>query len=235
MREAIRKLLPSWADPTVDSAGNLIVTVGRGAPLVVFVAHMDEVGFRVTALADDGTLEVEPLGGLFPSLWEGRPALVHTGSARVPGVFQPRGPDAAPVRQPAALRIDVGSTTRAATESLGIRPGHTVTSPKHYQRLAGFRATGRSFDDRVGSAAQILAVRRIEPARLTHTVVFIWSTREEIGLEGARAAARALGVRPARVHAVDTFVSADSPLKPQAFAVAPWGGVRWRARSTTAR
>ena len=33
---------------------------------------------------------------------------------------------------------------QAATESLGIRPGATVTSPKRYQRLAGFRATARS-------------------------------------------------------------------------------------------
>jgi putative aminopeptidase FrvX len=119
--------------------------------------------------------------------------------------------------------VDVGARSRAEAEALGIRPGHTVTSPKEYRRLAGSRATGRSFDDRVGSAAQILAVRHLDRSRLRHTVVFIWSTREEIGLEGARAAARALGTRPARVHAVDTFVSADSPLEPRGFAVAPLG------------
>ncbi|HEU5303993.1 MAG TPA: M20/M25/M40 family metallo-hydrolase, partial [Gemmatimonadales bacterium] len=82
---------------------------------------------------------------------------------------------------------------------------------------------GRSFDDRVGSAAQVLAVRRLTPARLKHTVIFLWSVREEIGLEGARVAANALGLRPVRVHAIDTFVSADSPLEPQNFASAPLG------------
>jgi putative aminopeptidase FrvX len=119
--------------------------------------------------------------------------------------------------------VDVGAGSRAATEALGIAPGHTVTMPKEYVRLAGYRATGRSFDDRVGSAAQVLALRRLDPRRLEHTVVFLWSVREEIGLEGATVAAHALGLRPSRVHAVDTFVSADSPLEPRAFAVAPLG------------
>jgi endoglucanase len=95
--------------------------------------------------------------------------------------------------------------------------------PKEFVRLAGTRATGRSFDDRVGSTAQVLAVRRLNPARLKHTVVFIWSVREEIGLEGARVAADALGLRPLRVHAIDTFVSADSPLELKNFALAPLG------------
>ncbi len=223
VRDAIRAALPAWARPEVDSAGNLVLTVGRGDPVVVFVAHMDEVGFVVRAVAADGTLEVAPLGGLFPSLWEGRPALVHTGSGSVPGVFLPRPPDAPEAVPPPPLRVDLGTGSPAGTDSLGVRPGHTVTSPKEYTRLAGLRVTGRSFDDRVGATAQILAVRRLDPARLRHTVVFIWSTGEEIGLEGARAAARELGLRPARVHAVDTFVSADSPLEPQGFAVARLG------------
>jgi endoglucanase len=121
------------------------------------------------------------------------------------------------------LRVDVGTASRAATESLGVRVGQTVTMPKRYVRLAGTRATGRSFDDRVGCAAQLLALKRLDPARLRHEVVFIFSVREEIGLEGAAVAAAALGTRPRRVHAIDTFVSADSPLEPQAFAVAPIG------------
>src|SRR4030042_562624 len=52
---------------------------GMGEPTVVFVAHLDEIGFRITAIRDDGSLELSPVGGLFPSLWEAKPALVHTG------------------------------------------------------------------------------------------------------------------------------------------------------------
>ncbi len=216
VRDAVRKALPAWANPQTDAAGNLWVTVGKGEPTVVFVAHLDEVGFVVRGIEESGLLALEPLGGIFPELWESRPALVHTGAATVPGVFQPRDSSG-------ALHADLGTDSRAATEALGVRIGHTLTMPKEYVRLAGYRATGRSFDDRVGSAAQVLAVRRLDSRRLKHTVIFLWSVREEVGLEGARAAADSLRFRAARVHAIDTFVSADSPLEPQAFAVAPVG------------
>src|SRR2546425_12189430 len=95
--------------------------------------------------------------------------------------------------------------------------------PKQYVRLAGTRATGRSFDDRMGCASLILALRRLDRTKLKHPVVFLFSTREEIGLEGAGAAARQLGTATRRGHAIDTFVAADSPLEPQNFAVAKIG------------
>ncbi|HWB42828.1 MAG TPA: hypothetical protein VG500_16315, partial [Gemmatimonadales bacterium] len=230
VRDAVRRLLPSWARPRADSAGNLWVTAGRGEPTVVFVAHLDEVGFRVTGIGEDGILEVVRQGGIFPRLWAGRPALVHHGGTTpVPGVFQPLetstgSPDSLPASSDTLpLRVDVGASSRPQVEAMGIGIGATVTSPKEYVRLAGERATARSFDDRVGSAAQVMAVRRLDPAGLKHSVIFLWSVREEIGLEGARVAARALGLRAARVHAVDTFVSADSPLEPGNFGVAPLG------------
>src|SRR5881409_4392091 len=101
--------------------------------------------------------------------------------------------------------------------------------PKQYVQLAGTRATGRSFDDRMGCAALILALRTLDRSKLRHPVVFLFSTREEIGLEGAEAAARQLGTSTRRVHAIDTSVSADSPLELQNFAVAKIGQAVARA------
>ena len=224
VRDTVRAMLPAWARAETDTAGNLWVRIGEGEPLVVFVAHLDEIGFRVTAVRDDGQLELAQLGGFFPSVYEGRPALVHTGAGVVPGVIPPRdsiGPS--PRRTPAGLRLDVGTASSAATAALGVRVGSTVTMPKEYARLAGTRATGRSFDDRVGSMALVHAVRHLDRGRLKHAVAFIWSVREETGLEGARVAADALGLRTARVHAVDTFVSADSPLEARGYGLARLG------------
>jgi putative aminopeptidase FrvX len=225
VRATVERLLPRGLRPETDTAGNLWVTLGKGEPTVAFVAHLDEIGFKITGIREDGSLELAPVGGIFPSLWEAKPALVHTGRGVVPGVFMPRDSESQgePRRTPPALRVDVGTTSRDSTAVLEIRVGNTVTMPKEFVRLAGTRATGRSFDDRVGSAAQVLALRRLNQTRLRHTVIFIWSVREEIGLEGAEAAANALGVKAARVHAIDTFVTADSPLEPQNFAVAPLG------------
>jgi len=222
VRETVKRFLPAWAKSETDTAGNLWVRLGQGNPLVVFVAHMDEIGFRVTTIRDDGSLELEPRGGFIASLFEAQPALVHTDKGDVAGVFIPR--DSGFTRHtPPPLRVDVGTTSRAATMARGVSPGATVTMPKQYVRLAGTRATGRSFDDRVGTTAQLLALRHLDRAALKHQVIFIWSVREEIGLEGAGVAAAALGTAPRRVHAIDTFVSADSPLELPNFAVAPIG------------
>ena len=222
VREAVKRLLPAWAQAETDTAGNLWVRVGNGDPVVVFIAHLDEIGFTVTGIRDDGSLELQTRGGFFSSLFEGQPALVHTPKGDVPGVFMPR--DSGLVRHtPPPLGVDVGTTSRAATMARGVSPGSTVTMAKQFVRLAGTRATGRSFDDRVGCTAQLLALRHLDRAALKHQVIFVFSTREEIGLEGAHAAAAALGKTAQRVHAIDTFVSADSPLELSNFAVAPIG------------
>ena len=223
VRDVVKRLLPSWARTETDTAGNLWVRVGQGDGPVVIVAHMDEIGYRVDTIRADGSLALRIRGGFFPSLFESKPALIHTDRGDIPAIFLPRDTGVTR-RTPPPLRVSVGATTRAGAESLGVAVGQTITMPKQYVRLAGTRATGRSFDDRMGCAALILALRDLDRSKLRHPVVFIFSTREEIGLEGAEAAARHLGTTPRRVHAIDTFVSADSPLELQNFAVALVGG-----------
>src|SRR6266481_4599266 len=58
VREAVKHLLPAWAQAETDTAGNLSVRVGKGDPVVVFIAHLDEIGFTVTSIRDDGSLEL---------------------------------------------------------------------------------------------------------------------------------------------------------------------------------
>ena len=143
VRETVRSLLPPWAKAETDTAGNLWLRAGSGSPTTVIIAHLDEIGFSVTGVREDGSLELVPRGGFFLSLYEAKPALVHTGSGMVPGVFMPRDSSGPPYpRTPTSLRVDVGTGSRSATEALGIRPGNTVTMPKQYVRLAGTRATG---------------------------------------------------------------------------------------------
>jgi putative aminopeptidase FrvX len=85
------------------------------------------------------------------------------------------------------------------------------------------RIAARSIDDRAGVTALLLALEEIDPTRLDHKVIFMWSVREEGGLEGAKAAAATFGKSVHRVHAIDTFVSSDSPVESQRFADAPIG------------
>jgi putative aminopeptidase FrvX len=232
MRDVLRARLPEWARDSVqtDTAGNLVLAMGPDKDTVVFIAHMDEVGFEVTR-ADGETLILRQRGGFYPSLFTGQPALLHlpsptsersqgcrpsSGSA-LRGVFLPA--DTTPTTATREVRawfgIQLGSVHGAA--------GLKLTGFKCATRLASTRFTARSIDDRLGSAALVMALDGIEPSRLDHKVIFIWSVQEETGLNGARAAAADLGPSVRRVHAVDTFVSADSPLETGRFAVVPIG------------
>ena len=121
--------------------------------------------------------------------------------------------------------MDVGARSAEEAAQLGIQVNDWVTVPKKYRKLFGTRANGRSFDDRVGCTALVAAVWALGKDLPGRDVTFIWSTREEVGLEGAKAAAdaMAMGGAPDFVFAVDTFVSSDSPLESKRFADAQIG------------
>lgn len=226
VRDAVRAALPEWAaaNAQVDTAGDLIVAAGPDRDTTVFVAHMDEVGFAVTRIAADGTVTLARRGGFLGSLWEGQTALAHVDSGEshiaVRGIFVPR--DSARTAQPGDLTAWFGldSTALAAR---GVTVGTTVTSYKKASRFGALRFSARSLDDRTGCTAQLLAMRGINPATLTHKVIFVFSVREETGLFGAAAVAAAFGTSVHRVHAIDTFVSSDAPLESDRFADAPLG------------
>lgn len=225
VREAIVKALPEWARSRVtsDVEGNLILEVGPEREPSMFIAHQDEVGFEVTNINFDGMVSLRPRGGLYPSLWEGQPALLHfdvPGKTPLHGVFYPR--ETATTKQPEALMAWFG-VDGARLNQLGVVKGLSVTAFKNATRLGATRFTARALDDRAGSTALILAVRRLNPATLKHKVIFAWSVREETGLEGARALALRYGATVKRVFSVDTFVSSDSAMETTRFAYAPLG------------
>jgi len=226
VREAVIAALPDWArsKAKTDAEGNLIVEAGPDRDPVMFIAHLDEVGFEVTNIAADGTVSLRARGGLFPSLWEGQPALLHfdppVNKLPLQGVFIPR--DTATAKQPEALTAWFG-VDGEALKKLGVVNGMAVTAAKEATRLGPTRFTARGLDDRAGSTALVLAAKRIDPSSLKRKVILAWSVREETGLEGAMAMAKHYGASVKRVFSVDTFVSSDSPAETTRFAHAPLG------------
>ena len=239
VREEVKKLLPKWAQEkaTTDAAGNLVLHVGNRdatAPRIAFVAHMDEIGYEVKKIEDDGRLAVEVLGGGYLQYFLGHVVLVHSAKGPVGGVLElPSGWDKPGFEWPSGPRsmdepahVYVGTHSKEESEKLGIAAGDYVTIPKKYRPLLGTRANARSFDDRVGCAALIAAVNAIGPELKGRDVTFVWSTEEEVGLKGAAAFAEQAakeGRVPDFVFAIDTFVSSDSPLESKRFGDAEIG------------
>ena len=234
--DAIKRLLPSWAETEADDSGDLILHVGNAPvtpknPSILIVAHMDEIGFVVKSISNDGRLEVTGGGGEM-SFFLGHAALVHTPTEDHDAIMElPNGWDDPKFEWPRrrdeeAVRVDVGARTPDEVARLGIKPGDTITIPKAYRPLLGTRANARSFDDRVGDTALISAAWAFGAPLKDRNVTFVFSTGEELGLYGAAATAKRLaaeGHPPDYVFAIDTFVSSDSPLEDKWFADAPIG------------
>ena len=242
VRQSVSSLLPKWAKTETDAAGNLILHLGTApaatkTPSVLIVAHMDEIGFAVKSIANDGRLEVEWRGSGSLSYFEGHPALVHTAKGDLDAIVEPplgwdthdfKWPDDESQKPDATkpIRVDVGARNPMEVAKLGISVGDTITIPKRYRPLLGTRANGRAFDDRVGDAALISAVWALGAPLKDRDVTFVWSTGEEEGLVGAGKLANRLaaeGRTPDFVFAVDTFVSSDSPLESKRFGDAKLG------------
>lgn len=224
VRDAVAARLPKWAKPSVDGAGNLVVSFGQGGREVAFVAHTDELGYEVTGIQDDGTATVRKRGGFFDSLLEAHPVLAHTSRGQVGAVVRPR-PNYQRAAEwqpkPEEVVVDFGTATRRQTEALGVSKGDPITVRKEFSRLGAFRATARAIDDRAGCAALVAALARIDPAKVRNRVTFAWVVEEETGLAGSGALAERF--HPAYAFAVDTFVSSDSPVDPRRMAYNPLG------------
>jgi putative aminopeptidase FrvX len=235
VRDMIKNLLPKWAKPQTDDAGNLILHLGVPdavkVPKILMIAHMDEIGFEVKSISKDGRLEAELLGGMILSFYQGHPVVVHTSARDLQGVIElPNGWDETTFEWPNdsenPIRVDIGARSPEEAAKLGVKVGDSITIPKNYRPLLGTRANARSFDDRVGDAALISAVWSLGSSLPDRDITFVWSTGEELGLVGAAALAKRLSAEnhePDCVFAVDTLVTSDSPLESKRFGDAQIG------------
>jgi len=224
VRAEVLRRLPPWAKPEVDGKGNVVVRAGAGGKSLMFVAHNDEVGFEITAIRDDGTALVRSIGGMYLSIYEAHPVLIHGPRGAIPGLLAPRKNYAtSSTLEPEAssLVVDTGAKTKAEAEALGLAVGVSVTPRKDLAKLGVHRATARGMDDRNGVTALLQAIALIDPATLKNRVTFVWSVEEETGLEGAASIAQNETFHT--VFAVDTFVSSDTPVDSHRIAHLPLG------------
>lgn len=224
VRAEVLRRLPAWARPEVDKKGNVIVRFGQGGKALLFIAHTDEVGFEIASINDDGTAAIRPQGGMYFSLYEGHPVLVHTAHGPREAVLAPRRNYPASIAlepEISSLLLDTGAKSREQAESLGFAVGQSITPRKDLVKLGDHRASARSMDDRNGSTALLQALARLDPGTVKNQVTFAWSVEEETGLAGA--ASLAEREKFDTVFAVDTFVSSDTPVDSRRLAYTPLG------------
>ena len=178
--------------------------------------HMDQLGFIVRKVEDNGLIRVERLGGVPERALASQAVLLCVDKGEdVPGVIANQSHHATPVEdkysvvKTSEIRIDTGHGSKAAVEAAGIRIGTPVVYRPHVMPLAGGRIAGTSVDDRAGCAVLLAVAEALMTRKSGPTIHLVFSVQEEFNLRGAQVAAQALS--PDVAIQIDLMLATDTP------------------------
>jgi endoglucanase len=200
-----------------DVHGNVWAIANPDAPMKIMLAgHMDEIGFIVHYIDDQGFLYFSGIGGHDSVIPVGQRVWVH-GKERIPGVIGRKAihllEEEERKKKPELkdLWIDIGASTREEAEAI-VSLGDVATFQTEFQMLLGDRASARGFDNKMGSfiVAEALRLLKQDGGLDPNVGVYAVATvQEEIGLRGARTAS--YGISAQSGLAVDVNHAVDYP------------------------
>lgn len=193
----------------VDPLGNILAFKkgkNRSKNTVMLSAHMDEVGFIVTYITDDGYLKFDCVGGIDEKVVVGRSVTV--GEKQVPGVIGIKAihlcdsdeRDKAP--KISQLYIDIGADSRQQAEQY-VEIGDAAYFVSPFIRLSDQKVRAKAIDDRFGCAVMLTMLE----GELLYDTHFAFLVQEEVGLRGAGAAAYT--VKPDYAIVIEATTAAD--------------------------
>jgi endoglucanase len=159
----------------------------EGLPSLLLDAHIDQIGFAVTYITDDGFIKVGNIGGIDRRLLPAQPVVVH-GSRNIKGVICSVPPHltsgGSEVLEMDDVAIDTGLTKEELEKLVSL--GDSVTFDVTCRDLIGSRITGGALDDRCGVASILYALELLKGSDLAYNVTVLFSTQEEVGERGAK-------------------------------------------------
>lgn len=169
-----------------------------GVRRLMLSCHMDEVGFMIKKINEDGTLSPASICGPDTRIMASRRLLIGDGDRLVSGVFgvKPIHLLKADERDSAIpfddMYIDIGAESREEAEKL-VKVGDFATFQSDFV-LFGENAEkikAKAIDDRAGCAIMCDMIRELYPIKdsLPFDIYFAFTRCEEVGISGARGAA----------------------------------------------
>ncbi len=214
--EVITKEIGPFADEIrTDALGSVIALKRCGkdnAPILLLEAHMDEIGFIVTHVDDDGFVHVSGCGGVDRRVLAATEVTLLTDPA-ISGVFCSTPPhlagDDKKIKALDEMGIDVGLS--AADAKARIPAGTRAMFRPRFSVLSDHRVASKALDNRSGCAAVIRAMQLLAKEPLSCDVAAVFAVQEEIGGAGAKTAS--FGLRPTAAIAADVSFAAtpDAP------------------------
>lgn len=208
----IKEVTPLVDEVRVDAMGNVMaIKRGQERKKVMVAAHMDEIGFIVTHIDDDGFLRFHPLGGFDPKTLTSQRVIVHgrkdligvMGSKPIHVMTPEERNKVVPISD---YYIDLGMKKKEVEKLVAI--GDPITRERELIEM-GDCVNSKSIDNRVSVFILIETMRELQKENLPYDVYGVFTVQEEVGLRGAISAAHLID--PEFGFGLDVTVAYDVP------------------------
>jgi len=195
---------------SVDNMGNVtIFKKGKTNKKVMVAAHMDEIGFMVTHIDENGFIRFTTLGGFDPKTLTAQRVIIH-GVTDVIGVMGSKpihlmSPEER--EKPTKISdffIDTGMKSSEVKEIVQI--GNTITRERQLIEM-GDCVNCKSLDNRISVYILIETLKRLN--EVPYDLFAVFTVQEEVGIRGAQVAT--LGIKPDFGFGLDTTIAYDVP------------------------
>lgn len=217
VRSFMKRELAKYADDIVQDRLGSVFGVRRGAedaPTVMVAGHMDEVGFMVTQITDNGMLRFQTLGGWWSQVLLAQRVEVQTDNGPIIGVISSIPPHILTDAQRAKpmeiknMMIDIGADDREDAVRMGIRPGQQVVPVCPFTPMANEKKIlSKAWDNRYGCGLSIELLKELQGKDLPNNLYAGATVQEEVGLRGAQTAANM--IQPDLFFALDASPAND--------------------------
>ena len=195
----------------VDNMGN-VITVKKGkddSKRAMVAAHMDEIGFIVNYIDDNGFIRFTPLGGFDPKTLTAQRVFVH-GKKTLVGVMGSKPIHVMTAEERTKMPkiqdyyIDMGMGKKEVEKVISI--GNPITRERELIEM-GDCVNCKSIDNRVSVFILIETLRKLKNPPFD--VYGVFTVQEEVGIRGANVAAHS--INPDFGFGLDTTIAYDLP------------------------
>ncbi|MGE6611272.1 M42 family metallopeptidase [Peribacillus sp. NPDC076916] len=217
VRSFMKRELEKYSDEIVQDRLGGIFGVKRGdedGPTVLVAGHMDEVGFMVTSVTENGMIRFQTLGGWWSQVLLAQRVEIITDNGPVIGVIGSIPPhllDESQRSKPMDIKnmlIDIGADDKEDVKRIGIKPGQQIVPICPFTPMANEKKIlAKAWDNRYGCGLAIELLKDLKGETLPNILYSGATVQEEVGLRGAQTAAHM--IKPDLFFALDASPAND--------------------------
>jgi endoglucanase len=218
VQSLIRKHVAGLGAIEYDRLGSIVCKKqgSQAEPRVMIPGHMDEIGFMVKLVTDQGFIRFAPLGGWPDQVVLSQRVVIRGSKGDVPGLVGSKPPhlmkqeEKDKVVKKDAMFIDIGAKDKKDAEKMGVRIGDPIAPESAFGTLKNSRLlVAKAWDDRVGCGVFIDVLKALQKQKHPNTVYGAGTVQEEVGTRGAQTCARV--VNPDICLVAESGIAGDMP------------------------